>query len=79
MILFAILRQLKVLHKLWTKILLHSSLRVHNFNSTVSSSIEDQISIKFQTIVEQEFSSNDVFIANLSEIKSFIYFIHQKI
>lgn len=44
----------------------------HNFNLNVLSPIEDQISIEFQNIVEQEFSSDEVFNTDLNEIKSII-------
>ena len=41
----------------------------HNFNV---SPIENEVSLEYQNIVNQEFSSEDVFNTNLNEIKSII-------
>ena len=44
----------------------------HNFNLNVVSPIENEVSLEYQNIVNQEFSSEDVFNTNLNEIKSII-------
>ena len=44
----------------------------HNFNLSVVSPIENEVSLEYQNIVNQEFSAEDVLNTNLIEIKSII-------